>query len=120
MRVWIWSIIFGLNTSSLYAFVSGGGFFGGKYSVDISFVILLPSVISGLLLIGSWVLLLRYLNLSILPMIYAEDKSRQDQYSKYEHARLLWLAMLYTILAMAFRFFGSIFSNIFESLSRFS
>jgi hypothetical protein len=120
IRVWIWSIIFGLNTSLLYTFVSGGGSFGGsKYDFNISLVLLLPTALSGSLLIFSWSFLLRYLYLGILPMLYSEGDENHIEYTRYEYARLLWLAMLYTILSVAFRFLGSIVANVFESLSRF-
>ena len=120
LKIWIWSIVFGLNTSLLYTLT--GGLLSGRYNLEVSIVLLLPMTLGGLLQIVSWFSLLRYLQLSLIPMLLQEynDSDPSSQKKQDKDAGLLMLAMRYSILSVIVRLAGSIFELIFGSLVRYN
>lgn len=113
LRVWIWSIIFGFNSAVAYNTLSSG-FYGGKYNLVVSAVLVAPSAVSVILSLVSWSFLLQYLDRSLLPLISRKDAPTEDA-----NYKLLYHSMLYTIIAIAFRLAGFLIQAVFDSLSRF-
>ena len=124
LRVWIWSIIFGLNTTLVFTTSSS---YLGKYNFFNSIVLPSPYVASVLVSLISWFYLLLYLRGSLLPMIY-NDSSSSDRSSLSQdisanwtasyHQKLLMFAMTYSILAIFLRVVGFVFTVLFDSLGR--
>jgi hypothetical protein len=125
IRVWIWSILFGLNTTLTLSLTVQR--FGDRYVAGIALVLAIPSLISAAANIFSWSYLALFLRKGLMPLLMPEPhrpeyQSDVEQYQsdvEHEsatHTRYLYTAMLFAIFAVISRAFGFLVEATFSSL----
>jgi len=131
-RIWIWSIIFGLDTTLSLTF-STQSF--ARYNLQVSLILAVPLLASAAALVVSWFALSQFLTRSLLPLLkesavedetdhVIEDEIRLAIVSDAAKARdlrlrLLNLAVEYAIVAIILRVVGFGLEAIFGSLGKF-
>lgn len=121
LRVWIWSIIFGLDTTLTLTLQAGGSF--GKYLPFIAFILVIPNILSAIMVIVSWIYLLRFMLRAIIPLIKLDQASYDELVSRNTltqvHVFYLRTAMQAAILAIVLKAFGILFESLFAGLGRY-
>jgi hypothetical protein len=118
LRVWIWSIIFGLDTTLTLTLSTHS--ISGKYAFEISLVLVVPTLAAALAVIMSWLYLGRYLSRGLMPLLRPTPSGRDDDLAQTtEELRYLTLAMQFAIFSVVLRALGFLIEALFGSLDRF-
>jgi hypothetical protein len=125
LRVWIWSIIFGLDTTLTLSLTTQG--FIGRYTLPTSLILAMPSLASAVLVIGSWFLLAQFLVVGLVPLLWPTPNSSDEptqtpdktSTQTKDEVRYLTYAMLTAIFAVMLRAGGFLVEVTFGSLGRF-
>src|SRR4051812_5064376 len=109
LRVWIWSIIFGLN-STLTLTLSTQTIVG-KYNSFVSLILSIPLIMAAFTIILSWYFLLLFMKTNLMPLLgfhyYSGKFSGEERSYRY-----LYAAFQFSIFAVMLRAFGIIFEAI--------
>jgi hypothetical protein len=116
VRVWIWSIIFGLNTALTLSFSTQN--FLGRYNIQISSIIAIPTILAALTVIISWSFLSIYLRRSLIPLLWLSQADESLDNNPQE-LRYLSVAMQFAIYAVVFRAVGVLVEAVFGSLGKY-